>query len=99
MWRVVAERLAATAPVLVLVTFGVFLLIHLTPGDPIDWSIAAKSGIATVSAVPTRRSAADPPSASADASSNRRIWSYELHDVSSVSSTTLKKGLRASCLR
>ena len=30
------RRLVAMIPVLVLVTFGVFVLIHLTPGDPID---------------------------------------------------------------
>src|SRR4051812_26797894 len=36
MGTLILRRLAATIPVLVLVTFGVFLLIHLTPGDPID---------------------------------------------------------------
>src|SRR5437773_8612433 len=40
MGRLVLRRLAATAPVLLLVTFGVFLLLHLTPGDPIDVMIA-----------------------------------------------------------
>jgi peptide/nickel transport system permease protein len=32
----ILRRLTATIPVLILVTFGVFSLIHLTPGDPID---------------------------------------------------------------
>src|SRR6267142_2200916 len=40
MGRLVLRRLAATAPVLLLVTFGVFLLLHLTPGDPIDVMMA-----------------------------------------------------------
>jgi peptide/nickel transport system permease protein len=34
--RFVARRLAATVPVLFLVTLGVFLLIHLVPGDPVE---------------------------------------------------------------
>ena len=36
MFRLVLRRLLATVPVLVLVTLGVFLLIHLTPGDPVE---------------------------------------------------------------
>jgi peptide/nickel transport system permease protein len=32
----VARRLVATVPVLLLVTLGVFLLIHMVPGDPVD---------------------------------------------------------------
>ena len=32
----IARRLVATVPVLVLVTLGVFLLIHLVPGDPVE---------------------------------------------------------------
>jgi peptide/nickel transport system permease protein len=36
MGRLVARRLLATIPVLFLVTLGVFLLIHLTPGDPVE---------------------------------------------------------------
>jgi peptide/nickel transport system permease protein len=36
MGTLVLRRLGAMIPVLVLVTFGVFMLIHLTPGDPID---------------------------------------------------------------
>ena len=47
MWRVVLRRLAATVPVLLLVTAGVFALIHLTPGDPID-AMMAESVDATV---------------------------------------------------
>ena len=40
MGRLVLRRLLATAPVLLFVTAGVFLLIHLTPGDPIDAMMA-----------------------------------------------------------
>jgi peptide/nickel transport system permease protein len=36
MLRLVARRLLATIPVLFLVTLGVFVLIHLVPGDPVD---------------------------------------------------------------
>jgi len=38
--RLVLHRLAATIPVLLLVTAGVFALLHLTPGDPIDAMMA-----------------------------------------------------------
>jgi peptide/nickel transport system permease protein len=38
--RLVLQRLAATVPVLLLVTAGVFALLHLTPGDPIDAMMA-----------------------------------------------------------
>jgi peptide/nickel transport system permease protein len=38
--RLVLRRLAATVPVLLLVTAGVFALLHLTPGDPIDTMMA-----------------------------------------------------------
>ena len=40
MGRFVVARLIATVPVLLLVTAGVFALIHLTPGDPIDAMMA-----------------------------------------------------------
>ena len=40
MGRLVLHRLGATVPVLLLVTAGVFLLLHLTPGDPIDVMMA-----------------------------------------------------------
>ncbi len=36
MGQLIARRLVATVPVLVLVTLGVFLLIHLVPGDPVE---------------------------------------------------------------
>jgi peptide/nickel transport system permease protein len=36
MLRFVARRLVATVPVLILVSLGVFLLIHMVPGDPVD---------------------------------------------------------------
>src|SRR2546423_10176438 len=36
MGQLIARRLIATVPVLFLVTLGVFLLIHLVPGDPIE---------------------------------------------------------------
>jgi peptide/nickel transport system permease protein len=45
--RLVLRRLLATIPVLLLVSGGVFLLIHLTPGDPID-AMMAESVDATV---------------------------------------------------
>jgi peptide/nickel transport system permease protein len=38
--EVVVRRLLATIPVLLLVTAGVFLLLHLTPGDPVDAMMA-----------------------------------------------------------
>jgi peptide/nickel transport system permease protein len=40
MWQLVLHRMVATVPVLFLVTAGVFMLIHLTPGDPIDVMMA-----------------------------------------------------------
>ena len=40
MGRLVLRRLLATIPVLLLVTAGVFALIHLTPGDPVDVMMA-----------------------------------------------------------
>ena len=49
MGRLVLRRLVSTVPVLLLVTAGVFALIHLTPGDPID-AMMAESVDATVKA-------------------------------------------------
>jgi peptide/nickel transport system permease protein len=49
MGLLVVQRLIATVPVLFLVTAGVFALIHLTPGDPID-TMMAESVDATVKA-------------------------------------------------
>src|SRR5436190_8322542 len=49
MGRLIAHRLLATVPVLLLVTAGVFALLHLTPGDPID-VMMAESADATVKA-------------------------------------------------
>ncbi len=40
MGRLLVRRLVATLPVLVFVTTGVFALLHLTPGDPIDAMMA-----------------------------------------------------------
>ena len=40
MGLLILRRLVATIPVLLLVTAGVFALIHLTPGDPIDAMMA-----------------------------------------------------------
>ena len=40
MLRLVLHRIAATIPVLLLVTAGIFALLHLTPGDPIDVMMA-----------------------------------------------------------
>jgi peptide/nickel transport system permease protein len=47
--RLVLHRLAATLPVLLLVTAGVFALLHLTPGDPVD-TMMAESADATARA-------------------------------------------------
>jgi peptide/nickel transport system permease protein len=49
MGRLVLRRMLATLPVLLLVSAGVFALIHLTPGDPID-AMMAESADATVKA-------------------------------------------------
>ena len=49
MARLVLHRLAATLPVLLLVTAGVFALLHLTPGDPVD-TMMAESADATARA-------------------------------------------------
>ena len=40
MAEVIVRRLLATVPVLLLVTAGVFALLHLTPGDPVDAMMA-----------------------------------------------------------
>jgi len=40
MWQLILHRMVATIPVLFLVSAGVFMLIHLTPGDPIDAMMA-----------------------------------------------------------
>src|SRR5881397_666267 len=40
MGRLVLHRVAAIVPVLLLVTAGVFALLHLTPGDPVDAMMA-----------------------------------------------------------
>jgi peptide/nickel transport system permease protein len=53
-------RLAAVVPVLVLVTAGVFFLIHLTPGNPID-AMMAESVDANVKAELTRQLGLDQP--------------------------------------
>ena len=47
MARLILHRLGAVIPVLQLVTVGVFTLLHLTPGDPID-AMMAESVDATV---------------------------------------------------
>src|SRR5919201_6884376 len=44
MFRLVLRRLLATVPVLFLVTLGVFLLIHLTPGDPVEAMLGESQG-------------------------------------------------------
>jgi peptide/nickel transport system permease protein len=60
MGRFVLARLIATIPVLLLVTAGVFALIHLTPGDPID-AMMAESVDATVKATLRRELGLDRP--------------------------------------
>jgi peptide/nickel transport system permease protein len=44
--HLVLRRLAATVPVLLLVTAGVFALLHLTPGDPVDAMMAESADAA-----------------------------------------------------
>ena len=60
MGRFVLGRLVAVVPVLVLVTAGVFFLIHLTPGNPID-AMMAESADPTVKAELTRQLGLDQP--------------------------------------
>lgn len=60
MSRLVLRRLAATVPVLLLVTAGVFALIHLTPGDPID-AMMAESVDDTVKATLRKQLGLDQP--------------------------------------
>ena len=47
MAEVVLRRLLATVPVLLLVTAGVFALLHLTPGDPVDAMMAESADAGT----------------------------------------------------
>jgi peptide/nickel transport system permease protein len=60
MGRFVLGRLVAVVPVLVLVTAGVFFLIHLTPGNPID-AMMAESADLSVKAELTRQLGLDQP--------------------------------------
>jgi peptide/nickel transport system permease protein len=60
MGRFVLGRVLAIIPVLVLVTAGVFFLIHLTPGDPID-AMMAESADPTVKAALSRQLGLDQP--------------------------------------
>ena len=60
MGRFILDRLLAIVPVLVLVTAGVFFLIHLTPGDPID-AMMAESADPSVKAALSRQLGLDQP--------------------------------------
>lgn len=60
MGRFILGRLLAVVPVLVLVTAGVFFLIHLTPGDPID-AMMAESADPNVKAALSRQLGLDQP--------------------------------------
>jgi len=60
MGRFVLHRLLAAIPVLLFVTAGVFSLVHLTPGDPID-AMMAESVDATVKATLRRELGLDQP--------------------------------------
>src|SRR5262244_4301887 len=60
MGRLLLHRLVATIPVLLLVTAGVFALLHLTPGDPID-AMMAESVDASVKAELSRQLGLDQP--------------------------------------
>jgi peptide/nickel transport system permease protein len=60
MGRFVLHRLLAAVPVLLFVTGGVFALVHLTPGDPID-AMMAESVDATAKAALRRQLGLDRP--------------------------------------
>jgi peptide/nickel transport system permease protein len=60
MGQVVLRRLVATIPVMFFVTAGVFALLHLTPGDPID-AMMAESVDATVKATLREQLGLDQP--------------------------------------
>ncbi len=60
MGRLLVRRLVATLPVLVFVTTGVFALLHLTPGDPID-AMMAESVYASVKEALRRELGLDRP--------------------------------------
>jgi peptide/nickel transport system permease protein len=60
MGRFILGRLLAIVPVLVLVTAGVFFLIHLTPGDPID-AMMVESADPSVKAALSRQLGLDQP--------------------------------------
>ena len=60
MGRFILGRVLAIIPVLVLVTAGVFFLIHLTPGDPID-AMMAESADPSVKAALSRQLGLDQP--------------------------------------
>ncbi len=51
MGKLVLRRLLATIPVLILVTAGVFSLVHLTPGDPVEAMMAESQDPATKEAL------------------------------------------------
>src|SRR6266496_510782 len=60
MARLVLRRVVAIIPILLLVTAGVFALLHLTPGDPID-AMMAESVDAEVKATLRRELGLDRP--------------------------------------
>ena len=60
MLRLVVHRLVAIVPVLILVSAGAFMLLHLTPGDPID-AMMAESVDATVKETLRRELGLDRP--------------------------------------
>jgi peptide/nickel transport system permease protein len=51
MGKLILRRLLATIPVVILVTAGVFSLIHLTPGDPVEAMMGENQDAATKEAV------------------------------------------------
>jgi peptide/nickel transport system permease protein len=51
MGQLVLRRLLATIPVLFLVTVGVFLLIHVTPGDPVEAMMGESQDVAAKEAL------------------------------------------------
>ena len=80
MGRLILRRLAATIPVLLLVTAGVFPLIHLTPGDPVDAMMAESVD----DSVAKQRAAPRPRASTGRSTSSTRTWMGRLPRATSA---------------
>ncbi len=87
MGLLILRRLVATIPVLLLVTAGVFALIHLTPGDPIDAMMAESVDDSVKRAAP----AATWASTGRSTSSTRRGWGACCRATSATRSATASR--------